>query len=46
MCRLKGLEVVVDTLGPDYHVLEVRRQAEWPRGPSQLRYLRGFGGTA
>lgn len=46
VCRHRGLEVEVRTLGPDYEVLDLRRTLDWPRRKPDLPYLAQFGGAA
>jgi hypothetical protein len=43
LCRHRGLEVEVVIEGPDYHIIAVRRQAEWPRRAPRLAYLQKIG---
>lgn len=44
VCRHRGAEVEVSTVGLDYEVLAVRREAVWPSKPSLLPYAVGLAG--
>ena len=45
LCRHRGLEVEVRTIGSDYTVQRIRREERWPSSPSSLPYLDSVGGA-